>query len=389
MRVSQRPRTNTHAPKITTAIIAAVKLIVPPLFLRLTLRERKILHLSCHLQGDLAGKVRQPNSRHLLFQASQTEIWQLQFFVFRSFLPHFINSYFCGECPLKEAHGYSKSLPLSMDYKVKASLGESSDGRAPPTSLGVGCSQLGRSIPQPGELRVIDPAGRNIQAVKDAPAERLAVAASRNRHCMVAHVSVLFPSALQLNQCRGLLRSLHDFVKINIGLVVSPTAHQNIALLHGSAPFTFFLGVEPAFNADSPKGFHHVKKPLGGICSKACQREKKEKSGKRACFRDGMTRAARSKAGNDGAEVARLSATPSLREGLWAMRVASVTKRPKRPRDAEANGQLQAGRRSCTRSAGVEGTMARKMRFGRILRFHKILLIFLKASRLVSGESLA
>lgn len=43
----------------------------------------------------------------------------------------------------------------------------------------------------------------------------------------------------------------------------------------------FFPGVEPVFNADSPKGFHHVKKPLEGIRLKACQRQKKENIWKR------------------------------------------------------------------------------------------------------------
>ena len=43
----------------------------------------------------------------------------------------------------------------------------------------------------------------------------------------------------------------------------------------------FFLGVEPAFNADSPKGFHHVKKPLGGNPLKGVSTPEKKKNPER------------------------------------------------------------------------------------------------------------
>ena len=78
---------------------------------------------------------------------------------------------------------------------------------------------------------------------------------------------------------------------------------------------------------------------------------------KQACFRAGTT------AGSEGAEVARTRATLSFSSsalkgrGCFRDRVTGTTS------DAEAsttNKKLAA--RSCTRSAGVEGAMARKMR---------------------------
>lgn len=97
---------------------------------------------------------------------------------------------------------------------------------------------------------------------------------------------------------------------------------------------------------------------LGGTDKGVSTPEKKEEIlKKRACFRAGTT------AGSEGAEVARTRATLSFSSsalkgrGCFRDRVTGTTS------DAEAStASKKLAARSCTRSAGVEGAMARKMR---------------------------
>lgn len=120
--------------------------------------------------------------------------------------------------------------------------------------------------------------------------ELLPLVLARKRHRVKLHKACGLRFLFDCHKLNRLGRGLYDLIKGDVGLLIAPLAHKDVANFHFFPPVGFSSGVEPAFLQEAPGGFHSVKEPLSFQPKRLKTPKKKgENSGKRVCFRARMT----------------------------------------------------------------------------------------------------
>lgn len=151
-------------------------------------------------------------------------------------------------------------------------------------------SVRGLAVAKVGILAVCNSATRDAGTGINSTPELLPLVLARKRHRVKLHKSCGLRFLFDCHKLNGLGCGLYDLIKGDVGLLIAPLAHKDVANFHFFPPAGFSSGVEPAFLQEAPGGFHSVKEPLS-FQPKRLKTPKKEgeNPGKWVRFRDRMT----------------------------------------------------------------------------------------------------
>lgn len=146
------------------------------------------------------------------------------------------------------------------------------------------------SIPEIGIFVVGNPAAWGTGAGIDSPAKLLSPMFPWEWYSGKLHERCRRGCLFNFYKFNGFWRGLDHLIKGNIGLLITPLAHEDVTCFHAFLPSGFSPGVEPAFLQEAPRGFHNVKEaPELPAQKDENSKEKERNQEKRACFRDRMT----------------------------------------------------------------------------------------------------
>lgn len=122
-------------------------------------------------------------------------------------------------------------------------------------ALSVTGSVRGLAVPKVGILAACDAATRDAGTGINSTPELLPSVFARKRHRVKLHKACGLRLLFDCHKLNGLGRGLYDLIIGDVGLLIAPVAHKDVANFHFLSPCGFFLWSGTCLFAGSSRGF--------------------------------------------------------------------------------------------------------------------------------------